>query len=179
MENELETIDSSNDNEEVETIDSTNDDEVEVVEDEEEEQEQEEKYTPREKQLYARLKKAEQQLNEKGTKSEAPHSDTLSSSDLLAVMKANIHEDDMERVEKFAKSEGMSIKDALKNDELKAILSVREEKRNTASAANVSNTRATSHKVSDDVIIANANKGKLPEDDAGIERLIAAKRKLK
>lgn len=173
MTEELETIDSTND--EIEVIDSE-DNETEVVEDEEEE------YTPREKQLYARLKKTEAELKAKKTAPEAqtPASNSnLSTSDLLAVMNANVHEDDMERVEKFAKMEGISIKESLKNPDLKAILDRRAEERTTASATNVTNTRRGSTKVSDEVIVANASKGRLPEDDEGIERLIAAKRKLK
>ena len=94
-------------------------------------------------------------------------------------MNAKVHEDDMERVERFAKSEGVSIKEALKNPELKAILSIREEQRTTAVAANVTNVRRGAVKVSDDSLIANANAGKLPDDTDGIERLIAAKLKRK
>lgn len=103
----------------------------------------------------------------------------LSPSDLLAVMKANIHEDDMDRVERFAKSEGMTIKEALGNEEMKAILSLRVEQRNTAGAANVSNVRRAPAKVSEDALIANASIGKLPDNDYDINRLIAAKARQK
>ena len=171
MEQELENIDSTND--EIEVIDSE-DNETEEVEEVEAKKEE---YTPREKQLHARLKKAEAKLKEKVvTKVEDGN---LSSSDLLAVMKADVHEDDMERVERFAKSEGQSIKDALKNPELKAILGIRSEERGTANASNVTNTRKGSTKPSDETLISNANRGKLPEDDAGIEALVAAARKAK
>lgn len=110
---------------------------------------------------------------------ETETSSTLSSADLLAVLKADVHEDDMERVEKFAKMEGISIKEALKNQELKAMLSLREEQRNSAAAANVTNVRRGSTKVTDETLIAKANAGNLPEDDEGINRLIAAKLKRK
>jgi len=171
MINELEDIDSTND--EIEYIDSTNDeDEVEEVEEDKVE------YSEREKQLYSRLKKAEAELKSK-SRTEVQSNSNLSSSDLLAVMRANVNEDDMERVERFAKSEGQSIKEALKNPELKAILNLREEQRGTAMAKNVTNTRRGATKLSDSAIVANAQAGKLPDDDAGIDALIAAARKKK
>lgn len=113
-----------------------------------------------------------------GEVKKAPESaSTFSSADLLAVMNAKVHEDDMERVERFAKMEGVSIREALKNPELKAILDLRQEQRTTASAANVSNVRRGAVKTSDDALIANASAGKIPDNDEDIERLIAAKMK--
>ena len=89
MENEeLENIDSPID--ELETLDSTNEDEAaEDVEDKPE-------YTEREKQLYARLKKAEGDLKTRKEvpvekKAEAKTVDgKLSTFDMLALQKANI-----------------------------------------------------------------------------------------
>ena len=126
-----------------------------------------------------RAEKAEKAEKSAKEKKESKSDSTLSTSDLLAVMKANVHDDDMERVERFAKSEGVSVRDALKNPELKAILDLREEQRSTAAAANVSNVRRGSTKVSDEVLIQNASNGKLPEDEDGIARLVAAKMKQK
>lgn len=100
-----------------------------------------------------------------------------STADIIALSK--VHEDDVERVERFAKSEGISVREALKNDELKAILSLREEQRTTASAANVSTTRRSSAKITDEVLVSKASKGELPDDDEGIARLVAAKAKSK
>lgn len=116
---------------------------------------------------------------------EAPSQDAaqVSTADTIilsaAIAKGQVDPDDIERVQKFARSEGLSIKDALKNDELKAILAVRAEQRSTANAANVSNVRRGPSKVSDEVLVSNASAGKLPDDDDGIARLIAAKAKLK
>jgi len=173
MEQEIENIDSQNDDTEV--IDSENN-EVEV---EEVEETQEEEYSDREKQLYARAKKAEAELKTKKVAPEPQTDSNLTTTDLLAVMNAKVHEDDMEQVEKFAKMEGTSIKSALQNPDLKVMLERRNEERNTANAANVTHTRKSSAKITDDVLVANANKGKLPEDDEGIAALVAAKRKLK
>lgn len=99
----------------------------------------------------------------------------LSSSDLLAVTNANIHEDDIERVERFAKSEGLSIKEALKHVELKAILDVRGEYRRSENAVNIQNVRAGNAQVSDEKLVQDASQGKFPDDDYGVERLVAAK----
>ena len=103
----------------------------------------------------------------------------LSPGDLLAVMNAKINEDDMDRVERFAISEGLSIREALKNPEMKAILDLREEQRNTAIATNVEGVRRGSVKITDDTLLHNASAGKMPDSDDDIERLIAAKMKYK
>lgn len=125
------------------------------------------------KQLYERAKKAE-------TAKVLPKEDgPMSLADAAAILKADVHEDDIERVEKFAKSEGLSIRAALKSDELKAILAVRAEKRTTADAANISNVRRGPAKVTDETLVSNARAGKLPDDDEGIARLIAARAKIK
>lgn len=125
-----------------------------------------------------RAEKAEKELKAmkaKGNVNSQEPSPQLSTADIIALSK--VHEDDVERVERFAKSEGVSVREALKNDELKAILSLRDEQRTTASASNVSTTRRSSVKLSDDVIVSNASQNKIPDDDEGIARLIAAKMK--
>lgn len=96
----------------------------------------------------------------------------LSQGDMLAVLKANIHEDDMERVQKFAALEGLSIKDALKSDDLKALLSIREEKRQTASASNVGTSKRGTGKIADDILLENFKNGTVPESDDDIARLV-------
>lgn len=135
--------------------------------------------------LKARLAKAEEYGNNQKIRAEKaekekktvvpPAQGTYTLADQIAITNAKVHEDDVERVEKFAKSEGVSIKEALKNPELKAILDLRNEQRDTASAANVTATRRGPTQVPDATLIANANAGKLPELDADIEKLIAAK----
>lgn len=101
----------------------------------------------------------------------------MSLGDATAIIKADVHEDDISRVEKFAADEGITIREALKNDELRAILSTRSEKRTTAKGANVGTVRRGATVVSDQALIDAASNGKIPDDDAGIARLIAAKSK--
>lgn len=97
--------------------------------------------------------------------------------DLLAISRANIHEDDVERLERYAKAEKMSIREALKDPEWQAIHALRVEQRNTAGASNVSKVGRSPAKVTDEVLLANASMGKIPDSDYDIQRLIAAKAK--
>lgn len=108
-------------------------------------------------------------------KEESPTGTTPTLADLRAI--ANVHEDDVERLERFAKAEGVSLKDAVKNPEWKAIEALRAEQRDTAASANVSNVRRGPTKVSDETLVSKASKGDLPEDDDSIARLMAAKAK--
>lgn len=110
---------------------------------------------------------------------EVPSTDKqgLATADLLAIMSAKVHEDDVERVERFAKSEGISIKDALKNSELKAILNVRQEERATAVATNIATTRRTATKPTGEALLEKASAGQLPDSDDEIAALMAAKQK--
>lgn len=126
------------------------------------------------KKLFARAKAAETK------KVETPVSQgQYSLADMRALDSAKVHEDDVERVERFAKSEGVSIKDALKNPELKAILSVREDNRTSAQASNVSSVRRAPVNASDESLVESARSGKIPEDEGGIARLVSARMKIR
>lgn len=162
----------------VEDIVEVEDEQVEEVEDEEQGEDTTDwkKVAEEEK---VRREKAERAIVKSKTAKETKTSSGINLADSVAILNAKVHEDDIERVERYAKSEGVSIREALKDPELKAILSLREENRNTAVATNTSNTRRGSTQVAADVLIANAQNGKLPDSDADIERLIAAKRKEK
>ena len=102
---------------------------------------------------------------------------SMSPSDLVAVMNAGVHQDDMERVERFAISEGLSIREAVANPELKAVLDVRQEQRNTAVATNVENVRRGVAQVTDEGLLSQARTGNVPDRDDDIERIVAAKLK--
>lgn len=173
MENDQEVVAQENDTEQTENTEIVEEvvEEAEVVEESVED-------------LKKRLATAEAQKEHWRKKANEPKKEVeaqpgLAPADLLAVMNAHVHEDDMERVERFAKSESTSIREALKNPELKAILALREEQRTTATASNVTNTRRGATVTPEATLISNARAGKLPESDADIERLIAAKLKEK
>jgi ribosomal protein L19 len=120
-------------------------------------------------------KKALTEKQQKPAPTQATTFPNLSPGDLVAISNAKINEEDMDRVARFAQSEGLTIREALKNPEMKAILSLREEMRTTAIATNVEGVRRGSVKLNDDALLYNAQSGKLPTSDDDIERLIALK----
>ena len=95
----------------------------------------------------------------------------FSTLDIIALSKSDINDEDYEAVTKFAKMEGITVRDALKNDELKAILGVRNEKRTVAQASHSGANRRSTTKISDDSLVNKASKGELPESDDDIRRL--------
>ena len=129
------------------------------------------------KQLFARLKREDKSKAEPKVEVKTEtDGKALSQKDLYAMSQAKIDVEDFERVERYAKSEGVSVIDALKDAELQAILKVREEKRGSAKATNVKGAPRGTNKVSDDTVIANAGKGNMPDDPA---TLVAARRNLR
>lgn len=134
--------------------------------------------------LKARLAKAEELANnykvraekaEKKSKETVEVKGDISSKDTIAIMRANVHEDDIDEVKDFAKLKGISIADALKSNVVKAIISDREDIRKTANATHTGTTRKSSARISDEELLEKASKGDIPEDDAGIERLMKAR----
>lgn len=163
MPNDSEVITQENDNEEVVVEEVEEVVEIETLED-----------------LKKRLATAEAQkehwrkkANEKPT--EVPAHTGLSAGDIQAISNAKIQPEDMDRVEWFASANNISLREALSHPEMKAILSLREEQRNTAIATNVENVRRGTVKVTDDTLLNNAAASKFPESDDQIEQLIAAK----
>lgn len=131
-------------------------------------------------QNFERAKKAEAELKKLRDKpaDAAPSSSTeLTFKDALAISKADVHEDDVDEVADYAKLKGISISKALQSDVVKAILADKTEKRNTAAATNVTNTRRGPQKITDEALLESARGGKLPEGDSDIERLVAARHK--
>lgn len=103
----------------------------------------------------------------------------MSPADLVAVMNAGVHQDDMERVERFAIAEGISIREAVSNPELQAMLEVRNEQRRSASATNIENVRRGASVPSGEALIQRAQKGDIPSSDDEIEALVSAKSRYK
>jgi hypothetical protein len=120
-----------------------------------------------------RAEKAESKLKQgyKAPEVKQGSKSDLSTMEAMLIMKSNIDIQDVDAVTKFAKMEGVSISEALKSDELKAIINVRNEKRNVAEASHSGTSRRSSPKVSDDSLLANASKGILPDSDEDFHRL--------
>ena len=100
---------------------------------------------------------------------------TLASKDLVAIMNAKVPEDDIDEVVEYAKYRKTSISEILKDPIMKATLDLRAEERNTAVASNTNTSRRGSTRVPDDVLVSNASRGKMPENDAEIARLMKIK----
>ncbi len=113
---------------------------------------------------------------EKASKAKPPTTaNDLNSKDLVAIMNAKVPEDDIDEVVEYAKYRKASISDILKDPIMKATLDLRAEERNSSIAANTNSGRRGSQRIPDDVLMANASKGKMPENDAEINRLMKAK----
>lgn len=89
---------------------------------------------------------------------------SISTRDLLALSKANLHEDDIPEVEEYAKFKKISLADALKSSVVKTLIGEKEEMRKTANAANTSNARRGQSKPTGSDLIAKAQKGDSVDD---------------
>jgi hypothetical protein len=128
-----------------------------------------------------RAEKAEKELKE-GKKSEhkevTPKTDSLSQTDLIAILKADIAEEDISEVTDYAKLKNISITEALKSSVVKTILSEKNEERKTANATATGNARRGSTKQTPSQLLDNARKGELPDSDEDLEKLIKARKGL-
>lgn len=163
--NEVENLDSTN--EETETVNSINDETNDAEETDKPE------YTEREKQYYARIKKLEQELKEaKTTKPETTTANGLSVAETIALSKANVEPDDIEDIIEYAKFKKISVMDALKSPVMKATLAEKAELRKSAAAVSTGGgRRAGSGAISDERLLADAQKGILPENETDMARL--------
>lgn len=183
MENELETLNSSNEQPlepiieeaEVQSDSDTQTEEVDV---------EALKQTNRE--LFARAKRAEgfELKDGKWVKKEKPapkveaqevkKEKDLSADDLYALMDARVPREDVNEVKKAASVLGVSISEALNTPLVKTLLKTKMEERATASATATKVTRPSSKANSDDVILDNFQKGEISEKPEDIERLVQA-----
>lgn len=142
------------------------------------------------RQVFARAKKAEgfelqdgkwiktqKQTEQKSSEHQNQSDKTVVTQDDLYLSRTSVHEDDFETVKKFATLEGVSVKEALKSEDLKAVLNRRVEVRKSAEVTNTGTSRRTTTKVDDSTLLDDLSKGKVPakgSDEA--ERLFWAKR---
>lgn len=119
--------------------------------------------------------KAKKEVEEKPT----PISDTLTQSDLLSIVRANIAEEDIDEVRDYANLKHISVAEALKSSVVKTILSEKDEERKTASATSTGNARKGSVSQTSSQLLENASKGILPDSDEELKKLILARKGLK
>lgn len=121
-----------------------------------------------------RAEKAESKLKSGDTtkRAETFKQDGLSPFDLIAVAKANLDEEQLKEAMDYAKYKKISISEALKTPQVKATIALIEENNKVAQASAVGNGRRGASQISDDLLLANASKGNLPESDADLARLV-------
>lgn len=125
----------------------------------------------------ARAKKAEAAIIKAKSKPKQevsrPKSDSkLSTFDMLALQKANIEtEDDLDEVVRWADYNKISVSEALKSNILKATLNEKAEERQSALAVNTGTGRRASGTVTDARLMADAQKGIMPESAEDIAKL--------
>lgn len=161
---------------EIENNDSENVEEEIVTEDTdtpEEPEETVEELREKNKKLFARAKKAEgfEEVNGKWVKKTKPVVETkpapkaadLSTTDLYAVMKADVPEEDLDEVKRTAKALGVTVAEALKDPITKGILERRQSLRKTADATNTNSARPSNKRITDEQALEDLAKGNIPE----------------
>lgn len=141
------------------------------------------------KQLFARAKKAEgfEMKDGKWVKLPKPESkpndqtvtpkdEKISSTDLYAIIKADVPEEDIDEVVEYATLKKISVSEALKSDIVKTILASKAEQRKVAEGTNTGTARRGSAKLSDEALISNAMSGKYPDSDEDMKRLAVLQR---
>lgn len=115
-----------------------------------------------------RAEKAEAKLKQGKTQKVIPsskkESSALSNTDIFVLVKANVPEEDIEDVQKYAKLNGVTIKDALASNFMKSYLSNKAAERATAEATHTGVTRKTTGKKTGMQLLSEAQSGNLPDD---------------
>jgi len=122
-----------------------------------------------------KIQKAKLKEKQGQVKEEVKTDSELSNTDLYALIKNNVEEEDISEVVDYAKLKKVSIQEALKSNFVKTYLKEKAEERNVATASNTGTAKRSSAKTPDDVLLKNLqNKGELPESDDDMKRLIEA-----
>lgn len=126
-----------------------------------------------------RAEKAEKQaktLKEKLEK-ESPRESKgeLSQSDLIGLIRADVHEDDIQDVVDYAKLKKISVSEALKANVVKSLLTEKKEERTTAEATATGNKRSGVRIPTGKEILYQAEQGNMPESEEEIGKLIDAR----
>ena len=164
MEQEIDNLESLNQEEVVEP-ESTEESETLTDESEELIRAKEKEYARNQK---IRAEKAETELKAlKQTlkETEVPKTSEVSLKDQMAIIEAKVPSEDLDEVIEFSAFKKISIAEALKTTALKAILSEKEEQRQTALAANTGQTKRAVSKVSNERLLDELASGDLPEED--------------
>lgn len=127
----------------------------------------------------AKKRISKRKANQKETQSNETEG-FISQRDMFTLVAAKVAEDDVDEVVDYAKHKGISVKEALSSNVVKAILAEKQAERKTAEATNTSGARRGSAKITSERLMQNAElKGELPESDDDIKRLIRQRRGMK
>lgn len=135
--------------------------------------------------LYARMKNAEEvakklkeELSSKLTsKSEAKvYQGGLTTKDIFVLVDAKVPQDDIDEVVEYANFKKISVAEALKTPTIKSMLGEKAEQRNTALASNTKSSARGSGRITDEQLLENARKGKMPESEEDLARLFRARK---
>lgn len=121
-------------------------------------------------------KKHLQKKLQEGGKKESNDGFSQRDKDVMTLIRANVHDDDIEEVMNWAKYRNISIAEALKSDVIKTTLAQNEEYRRTAEATNTKTTRKGPDRVDERVLMANLKEGKVPTTPEESEALFYARR---
>lgn len=105
--------------------------------------------------------------------------ENFSQRDLIALIKADVHDDDLQDVRDYAKLKKISIKAALDSTFVKSMIKEKTELRSTSRATFTGAGRRGTGRPSDEALLENAAQGIIPESDADIRRLIKARKGIK
>lgn len=100
----------------------------------------------------------------------------LSFKDSHALIKAEVHEDDVDEVVEYANFKKISVAEALKSDVIKTMLSNKAEFRKTAQVTNTIQARKGATKQTEETLLSNLSKGQIPESKEDAERIFWARR---
>jgi len=112
------------------------------------------------------------------TEAKATHSEpSLSMKDSFALAKANVEEDDIDEILDYANLKKITVSEALKTNFVKSLINEKAEFKKSQEASTTANVKRATPKITDDVILDNARKGKMPESEEEIRALFRARMK--
>lgn len=118
------------------------------------------------RQLYERLKKKEEEPSQPAS--------GLSARDIIALKEANITDEDLAEVEEYARYKKLSIADALKSPTLKNILRDSAEERRTARATETRSPRGVAKTSGEDILRKAEKTGEVPDSVEEMKAMIEA-----
>lgn len=119
--------------------------------------------------------KGRKQGSSKPNNSNSNQGDRLSDQDMYVLLENKVPSADFKDVVEYARFKRIPVEEALGSTVVKTMLREKAEIRATAKATQTGSQRRQSGRVSDQDLVSNARQGKLPENDADIERLAKAR----